>query len=183
MGKKSFTYLIWFSILESWGSVVTFLGIPLAIGAFFFVPEPETVSLKWFVLALSLFFILTCFSMRIAWKAYTDNALELPRVVYVKEAPTYYAPAFALFVLTPSSLFSFDAIVSIYVVEDGVERLMGIGQVINVQRDMKIQVVVSSNHEFGSRAELLLNNSKDELERLIVKPSLPSRYLESIQND
>lgn len=71
---------------------------------------------------------------------------------------------------------------SIYYLDDGVERLVGVGKVINVQNDLKVQVLVLDDYDFGGKSESIKNNSKDELKKLIVKSSVPGFLMEAITN-
>jgi hypothetical protein len=79
-------------------------------------------------------------------------------------------------------LLSHDAIVSVYYLEDDLERLVGVGKVINVQNDKKVQILITENYDFGEKLNQIMNNSKDELKKLIVKASVPSFILEAISN-
>lgn len=171
---KTFTNLIWESALKSWGGVVSFLGVGLGFLSFFFTPSENMVSLKWFLVVVCAGLLLLVLFARAAWEAHGNQVVHLPKVMYVKEPPKAFPDAFALFLIEPTPLFSYDAIVSVYYLEDGVEKLLGVGKVINIQRDLKVQVLVLKDYDFGDKAESIKNNSKDELKKLIVKSSIPS---------
>ncbi len=47
----------------------------------------------------------------------------------------------------------------------------------NIQNDKKVQVIIFKDSELGDKVEALKTNSTDELDKLIVKPSIPSFYL------
>ncbi|MNW00299.1 hypothetical protein D3C71_1957730 [compost metagenome] len=79
-------------------------------------------------------------------------------------------------------MLSHDAIISVYYLEDDLERLVGVGKVINVQLDKKVQIVITDNYDFGEKLHKIMNNSKDELKKLVVKASVPSFILEAISN-
>lgn len=183
MVNNTFGNLIWESVIKSWGPVVALLGIALAFVSYFYAPAQDTIELRWFLVILCIGFLLLVIFARAAWEAYENQIVHLPEVMYVKEPPKAYSSAFALFLVEPTLLLSYDAVVSIYYLEDGVERLVGIGKVINVQNDLKVQVLVLGDYDFKDKAEAIKNNSKDELKKLIVKSSIPSFMMETISND
>ena len=77
--------------------------------------------------------------------------------------------------LEPSDWFSYGLGVAFYYVnDDGFELLIGIGRVINVQDDGRIQVGVTRTigGNDGVVAEIA-SGSKGKLERVRVKPSIP----------
>lgn len=182
MRTNSFSNLIWSSVIKSWGPVVALLGIALVFMSYFYAPAQDTIELKWFLIVLCVGFLLLVIFARAAWEAHENQIVRLPKIMYVKEPPKAFSNAFALFLVEPTPLFSYDAIVSIYYLEDGVERLVGVGKVINVQNDLKIQVLVLKDYDFGDKAEAIKNNSKDELKKLIVKSSIPWFLMEAISN-
>jgi hypothetical protein len=62
--------------------------------------------------------------------------------------------------------------------EDDYERLVGVGVVINVQNDKKVQVAIYKNEESTELISQLMENKKHDIERLILKPSVPRAFLE-----
>ncbi|MGB2247210.1 MAG: hypothetical protein ACPH3N_06045 [Alcanivorax sediminis] len=182
MKANSFGNLIWSSAIRSWGPVVAFIGLAIAFLAFFFAPTTDTVELRWLIVIVSIGFMLLVIFARAAWDANENQIVGLPKVIYVKDPPKAFPNAFALFLVEPTPLFSYDAIVSIYYLDDGVERLVGVGKVINVQNDLKVQVLVLDDYDFGGKSESIKNNSKDELKKLIVKSSVPGFLMEAITN-
>lgn len=62
--------------------------------------------------------------------------------------------------------------------EDDYEQLIGVGVVINVQNDKKVQVAIYKNDESEELLSQLKENKKHDLERLILKPSVPRAFLE-----
>jgi len=182
MKNNSFSNLIWSSIIRSWGPVVTLVGLSLAFVGYFYAPATDTIELKWLIIVLAIGVLLLVIFARAAWDANENQVVHLPNIMYVKDPPKAFPNAFALFLIEPTPLFSYDAIVSIYYLEDGVERLVGVGKVINVQNDQKVQVLVFEDYDFGDKAEAIKNNSKDELNKLIVKSSIPGFLMEAINN-
>lgn len=179
MHRRSFSDLLWSCLLKTWGGVINIVGVVLAIIGFFVVPNTSTLALKWVLVVFVLFCLLLTMMSRAAWEAYNSQTLFSPKVLIVMSAPKAYKPAFALFLVEPAPLFSHDTVVSIYYLQEDVEKLVAIGKVINIQYDQKIQIIVQ-DYDIGDKAQGIENNSVHELSRLIVKPSLPNVLLEAI---
>lgn len=180
MKNNSFGNLLWSSALDTWGAVVSLVGVGLAFASYFFPPSTEVVALKWLLIVISISLMLIVILARSAWEGYSAERIMPPKVIYVKDPPRAFTNAFALFLTEPTNLFSFDAIVSIYYREDGVEKLVGIGRVINVQDDFKVQILVFKDYDFGGHSTAIMENSKDALGKLLVKSSIPSFLLEDL---
>lgn len=173
----TFSERIWSSAIKSWGGLLTFFGFALSLISFFSVPQgislPLNIILAGFIL---LIFVLVIF-VRAAFEANNDSKVTLPIVKTVIEPPSTYKDASALLLLAPTELLSHDSIVSVYYNDSGIERLSGIGRVVNIQTNKMIQVVLVKNAEFSEKVEALKANKQEDLERLIIKPSVPSFYL------
>jgi prolipoprotein diacylglyceryltransferase len=182
MKQISFGNLLWESTVKSWGGILTFLGFVGAILVFYLVPEESNIKLKHILPAIIVAFFFVVVALRAAWAACQYSSVNMPRVMYVKDAPKAYQGSCALFLVEPTPLLSHDAIVSVYYLEDDLERLVGVGKVINVQNDKKVQILITENYDFGEKLNQIMNNSKDELKKLIVKASVPSFILEAISN-
>jgi signal transduction histidine kinase len=178
MKNNTFSNLIWTSVIKSWGGVLTILSFLAILISYFVVPQQDVVAMKWLVIMgfISLFLIIVF--ARAAWEAYSNQVIHIPKVMHVKDAPKAFSTACALFLVEPTPLLSYDAIVSIYYLEDEVERLVGVGKVINIQNDLKVQVLVLRNYDFDEKLEVIMKNSKDELKKLIIKSSIPSFFID-----
>lgn len=182
MNNGSFGNIILESAIKSWGGILTFLSFAIAILVFYLVPDKSSILLKNILPAIIIVFFLAVVGFRAAWSAWQSDKQELPRVIYVKEPPKAYQSACALFLTDPTPLLSHDAIVSVYYLEDDLERMVGVGKVINVQNDKKVQILVTDNYDFDEKLDDILKNSKDELKKIIVKASVPSFILEALSN-
>lgn len=182
MKQLLFGNLLWESTIKSWGGILTFLSFIGALLVFYLVPESSSIELKYILPAIILVFFAVVVALRAAWTACQESGTKIPRVMYVKDAPKAYQGACALFLVEPTPLLSHDAIISVYYLEDDLERLVGVGKVINVQNDKKVQIVITDNYDFGEKLNQIMANSKDELKKLIVKASVPSFILEDISN-
>jgi hypothetical protein len=179
---KSFGTLVWEALCKTWGGIITFIAFIASIGAFYIIPENTTIELNIILPILICGFFIIVLMSRVAWDAHQNVQTNSPKVIYVKDPPKAYENACALFLLAPNQQLSHDAIVSVFYLEDELERLVGVGRVINVQDDKKVQVLITANYDFGDRLAPIKNNSKKELDKLIVKTSVPSFIMEALRN-
>lgn len=207
MERKSFSGFLWDSTFKSWGGIIAALGFCASLIPFFVVPNEYQVPLKFIITIIIVFSFLSIIALRTSWTVHQKLneslalcqelrescqrlnvslneaqklSLKIPRVKYVKSAPKLYNNAFALFLVEPTQLLSYDAIVSIYYLEDGIERLVGVGKVINVQENKMIQIIITHDYDFEDKLNKLMNNSKEELDKLILKTSIPNSILQDI---
>ncbi|OTX80808.1 hypothetical protein BK726_27435 [Bacillus thuringiensis serovar londrina] len=102
------------------------------------------------------------------------NSPILPRVIYGK-----FSSQGVICLLSPSSLFSHDTIVSFYTYQDGFEELIAIGRVVVIQDDKKIQIVIQK--AITENTQLINDiggNKKSILENILVKPNVPQSYIQ-----
>lgn len=173
----TFSDRIWSAALKSWGALITLVGAIASFIGFFVVPSTDTVPLNISLVILFGVLVVLGVFVRAAYDANKDSAVILPKVRMVIEPPASYRDASALLLLEPTELLSYDSIISLYYVDGGIERLSGIGKVVNIQNDKKIQVILVKDAEFSAKIEELKANRADDLTKLIVKPSVPSFYL------
>ncbi|EKO3570092.1 hypothetical protein [Vibrio metschnikovii] len=173
----TFSDRIWSAAVKSWGALFTIIGLAVSVIGFFIVPSSQAVPLNIVVVLGLLIFVVLGIFIRAAYDANVDSTVSLPRVRTVIEPPATYRDASALLLLDPTELLSHDSIVSVYYLDGGIERLSGIGKVINIQNDKKIQVILIKEAEFSEKVEALKANKPEDLAKLIVKPSVPSFYL------
>lgn len=173
----NFSDRIWSATVKSWGAILTITGSAISVIGFFVVPSSQSVPLNIVVVFAILGLVIFGILIRATYDAHTDSTVRLPRVRTVIEPPASYKDASALLLLDPSELLSHDSIVSLYYLDGGIERLSGIGKVVNIQNDKKIQVVLIKDAEFSEKVEALKANKPEDLSKLIVKPSVTSIYL------
>ncbi len=129
----TFTDRIWSATLKSWGGLFAVISLVASLVGFFAIPESKTVSLNYVLLFIFiLFFILVVF-IRTAYEAHQHTKLILPKVKTVIDAPPSYREASVLLLLEPTNILSYDSIISLYYVDSGIERLTGIGKVVNMR--------------------------------------------------
>lgn len=182
MENIPFSNVLWESTLKSWGGTITFLGFLASVLSYFVVPNEVNIPLKFVVIIVILLVLLLAITLRAAWGAHQESNIQpnltIPKVIYVKEPPKLYSGAVALFLIDPTPLLSNDAIVSLYYLEDNYEKFVAIGKVINVQDDKKVQIIITDNYNFEDELEKIMKNSVEELNKLVVKTSIPSFILQ-----
>lgn len=182
MQRLPFGNLIWESLLAVSNIVIALISLSATIIAFFIVPNETVIQVRFAMIVFMACFFITIIALRTAWLAYQLSNSPSPKVIYVKDAPKPYCDCHALLVVDPTLLLSNDAIVSIYYLES-FEKYVGLGKVINVQDDKRIQIVVTHNYNFEDKLNKIMSNSKEELERLVIKTSIPSFILQGGLNE
>ncbi|MDO8908258.1 MAG: hypothetical protein Q7W55_07135 [Pseudohongiella sp.] len=178
MARNSFGNIVWVSLFKSWGPVLGLIGVTSIIASYFWTPSTDMVSLRWLLILIFVFLYLLTVTTRLSWLAYNESEVVPLKVKFAKEPPSAFTGAHALLLLEPTPNLAHEALVSIYYLENEIEKLAGLGKVINVQNDGKVQVLVIADYEFGEKLEPIKQNSVDELKKLILKTSIPSFILE-----
>jgi len=176
--KKSFWGLIWSSFLRVQGVLIGVLAVLLWL-----FPPDKNISLRW-ALPIGLFCVILILTLgNAAYEAFKISKHVLPMVLVGEKPPKHISGAKLLCLIEPSELFSNGTLVSFYyIVDESFEQLMGIGTVINIQEDSKIQVVMTYSLDgYEEKIEKLVQNDAGILKRTRVKPNIPTKiYLDRI---
>ena len=168
----------WSIIYASFREIRGWLGFPLALLLWILSPN-KSISLGWVIIIgfFSLIIIVTLGEA--AYKSFKISKHILPKVLVGREPYTKTQGEKVLCLLEPSELFSHDTLVSFYYIGDeNFEQLIGIGTVINIQEDGKIQaVMIHSLDENEEKIKKLAKNDASILRKIRVKPNIPRRYL------
>lgn len=81
--------------------------------------------------------------------------------------------------LSPSTLFSHDTLVSLYTYQNGFEELIAIGKVLVIQDNKNIQIVIQK--KITEKQEIIdgiINNNPIILKTILVKPNVPQSYIQ-----
>jgi len=180
--KRSFGGLLYNSFRSTYGPFITIIGLVLVFVGYFFVPSSESIGLRYVLLYVTVSVYLLFIFIHAAYVAHSEQHNYLPDVRYSADAPQAYQPSVALLLLDPSPLFSYDAVVAIYREQNGIEQLIGLGRVTNVQENGSIQVLVT--HDLGYEEEWtqFRRNDASLLNQLLVKPTVPGFAMEAILN-
>lgn len=174
--KESYKTLLWSSFKQVYGPIVSVLSIPFAVLIWVYLPT-QKVPLSYLVI---LGYIITIVILTLAeatYKSFEANKIELPRIINSrKDQMTGYITC----ILEPSSLFSQGILVSFYHIDsDDFEILIGVGQVILIQRDGKVQV--SLNLPTLGQEEILEefgHNDENIKNKIYVKPTMNTDMLQ-----
>lgn len=183
MERFPFSSLLWESAVKSWGGIISILGLSATILSFFIIPNESVIKVRFIMIVVMVMSSLLIIALRAAWLSHQLTNLPTPKVIYVKDAIKPYCNCHALFVIDPTPLLSNDALVSVYYLEHGFEDFVGLGKVINVQDDKRIQVVVTDNYNFEDRLDKIKGNLRGELDKLVIKTSIPSFILQGGLNE
>ena len=183
--KKNFGELIWSSFLEIQGVLIGALGIVITILLSRF-PVKTQIPLD-MVIAIAFFMLLLVATLTQASYQSFKTVQELsqlqksviPKILYVIKEPSSQAPFQLRCLLGNSALFSNDTCISFYYTDDeGFERLIGMGVVVTVQDDGKIQALLDSPIlGYQDILEKLGNNDLKIIKRTVVKPNITRRMM------
>ena len=171
--EKSLGGLLWLSFTRIQGVLVSVVGIVTGILLWQMSPT-ATVRLMFVVPAAIVVTMIIAVLAGAVHEVWSNRRPAIPRVLYATQ-PKGETESQLICLLEPSDWFSYGLGVAFYYVnDDGFELLVGIGRVINVQDDGRIQVVVTRTigGNDGVVAEIASGN-KGKLERVRVKPSIP----------
>lgn len=168
---------IWMASLKTWGPVFTVVSLFASVLVYFVAPDTDTIKLNIFLVVIFVFFAIIVILLRALYDANSDARVNLPKIRKILAPPRSYEKASALLLVDPSNLLSHDSSVTLFMLEDDYEQLVGVGVVINIQNDKKVQVALFKNDESEQLICQLKENKKHDLERLVLKPSVPRAFL------
>jgi hypothetical protein len=156
--------------LSAVGLVVTVLGVVL-------IPS-WSVSVRLLV-PLGVIILIVVLTLLDAVHDLRLRRARLPKVIRANPPGTLYGSARAVLLLEKSELFSHDSVVSVYSRKQDFEQLIGVGFVSTVQQNGLVQVAVgpTSDESADETWQRVLQNNRDELSQLLVKPSVPNSIL------
>lgn len=173
--KKSFWGLMCSSFKRTLGIPLILVGLGLEFMLWKVAPD-DSISLM-VAMPMAVFCLMVMLTLAsAAYESYTiSRRTLLPRILLGREVSAQTEGANALCLLEPSELFSHGMIVSFYFIDsEGFEQLIGIGTVVNIQQDGKIQTRLSqamAGHEDTVRK--LAQNDAQVLKQTRVRPSVP----------
>lgn len=180
--KKTFGSLLYDSFRSTYGPFISLIGIILVFVGYYIVPSSETISAKHVLLIFVVLLYVNFIFIHAAYIAHKNNRVLLPAVKYSSAPPIAYQPSVALLLLEDSELFSYDAIVGVYKSENEIEQLIGIGRVINIQENGKIQILVTNDLGYSSDWAQYITNNITLLQKMLVKPTVPAFAMEATLN-
>lgn len=178
----SFKTFVWRSFKKSYVLYMTILGFVGSIIFWIFKPD-GTVELKYAVTILFIILITLLTFIHLSYSLYKSRNPQLPAIIFGREPYGIFVNTKGICLLEPSDLFSYDSFVSFYYIGDEqFEQQIGIGSVVNIQDNKRIQVVIEEIFEGQENiVERLKNNDKSIMSKVIVKPNIPKSYLALIR--
>lgn len=154
------------------GFILTLIGLLFSFVMWFWKPS-ASVPL-WVIVLIVIVLAIVVVTLADALFESLKRSSRLPRVCKAIQPVALYGDARAILLVDASDLFSHDAMVSVFSRMNDFEVLIGTGFVATVQENGRIQVCVQNSAEStGDIWERILQNNKEELSQLIVKPSIP----------
>jgi hypothetical protein len=173
--KETFGALLWSSFKQVYGPAATVLSIPSAIVVWIFLPT-QNVPLAYIVILGYFMIILMSTLVDATYKGLEASKVEFPHIINSKRDQL---TGDLRCILEPSRFFSHGIIVSFYYIDpDGYEINIGLGQVILIQRDGKIQV--SLTQPTAGRENILdefEHNNENIKNKIYIKPTMNSDML------
>lgn len=163
---------LWLGFRSTYGPVISFLGLILALMAFWTLGE-TLLSAAWLIAALAVALLIALALFGALWHATTREGELYPRVLHVQTAPAPYPNDKVLLTISPSSFFLRNAEATVFVAINGTEIPAALGRVVEIQTDMKVQVlaaVITSNADVATRFP---PEDDEGLRSIIIKPGIP----------
>lgn len=191
--KDNFWGLIWSSFLEVQGALITFIGIFVSIGLSRF-PVKTQVSLDIFIILVLILLLIIVTAINACNKLFVKyNKLKqeletvsqenkqlnviarkriIPRIISARNYQIKNISGI-LCLLEKSELFSHNIFVSCYYTDNNeFEVMIGVGSVINIQTDGKIQVFINDFvNDYQDILRKLANNDNQIISRVLIKPT------------
>jgi hypothetical protein len=130
-----------YNALPIFGVAVTTFGAIFG-GFAYFVGLEQKVAVGWVLVAAFVPLCLCIMILDMLRASISETRIPLPRISRCLSLPIPSSPQIIL--IEPSALLGQNMAASIYSIEDEFEILIGDGYVVNVQRDERIQVAVTS---------------------------------------
>ena len=167
---------LFFKSMKSFPSVVLEItGFVLTFVLWMWKPEQD-IHLFWFIPLVFLFLVFINFSRIL----YVNRKQKCVVLHVIEPYGNFKSNDKVLALATYVDYFTENGVVSIFHLENGFERQIALGQIINIQEDKKVQILIF-NIDSAFPCDELLKNNKELLERLLVKPIVKLDYLEEIK--
>lgn len=180
---EKYLSLLWSSFRRIYGPLITIISIPLAIIIWIYCPDYSVklaaiVPLTIFLMTIIV--ILLDFTITATTTITSLEKNQMPRILLAQKVQDRVQ---INCLLEPSELFSEGIAVSFfYAPPNNFEVLIGVGYVANINRDRKIQVLLT-NPASGYEEQILglINHNELIIRNVYIKPSVPRSYLGSME--
>ncbi len=169
---KSYARTFYESFRRIHGYTLAFIAIILHVLAFEFKGD-DTFSIKTVLPCAIVLILVIVILFDMSYQLITEAHRLPPRVKRASRPPQIHERAVALLLLEPSPLYGHESLVSIYLIDNDLETLLGVGFVLNIQENRLIQLLVTKSYCDLSHWEPIISNDASILSRLLVKPTIP----------
>ncbi len=177
--EESYFYLLWKSLLTSFSTIT---GGIFAIFAFiaWVLKAERPIPLYVCVLAVVITSYLVLVFIKFSTILYDNSKRKCTVLRIIESYGNFKSDSSAIALTTYADYFTENGVVSIFYLDNGFEKPIALGQIINIQEDKKVQILmlnIDSKYREG-----LLRNDAEMLEKIRVKPIVKITELEDIRN-
>jgi MFS family permease len=165
------------AFMVSWMGLLAIGSFLAGIIVFFVAPDKATLPMNWALLIMFLLLSIACVALLALKEALRTARMVAPKVTRIVDATPDYPGAAANILVEPGPFFAANGIVSVYYNDAGYERLVTVGIVTNIQSDGMVQVALVKSPELDESLQRIKSHHVGELAKLIVKPTVPRKYL------
>lgn len=179
MNKESYFYLLWKNLWNSISIITGIFGIVLAFVFWIWKSEQKVSLTLCITIGVVIVFLLFVF-VRFSIELYA-NKKQNCTVLTIMETYGKFKDKNNVIALTSCiDYFTENGIVTVFYLENGFERQIALGKIINIQEDKKVQILFfEMDPDFPT--ETLLNNNRELLDKLRIKPIIKMTSLEEIR--
>ncbi len=170
---KTFFRELYQSFQNIHGYPVVFLSLLITLIAFAVSPN-TLIYLKWILPLLVIFIIVILTFIDLSYRLYKKASKPLPSVRQVHRPAAVAKDAIAILLLEPSDIYGHESVVSLFYLNEGYEKLIGMGYVLTIQTNGMIQVLINKLIDVSEKEiiDKALNNDVLVLKKLLVKPMI-----------
>ena len=179
MNNESYFYLLGKNIMTSYSAITGIGGVVLTIVFWIWKPE-EKISLCFYIMSIAIIVFFLLIFIRFSIDLYSVKKQKC-KVLTIRESYGNFKSEETVIALTTcEEYFSENGIVSVFHLENGFERQIALGKIINIQEDKKVQILIFDiDAEFS--CDKLLKNERELLEKLRIKPIIKMTSLEEMR--
>lgn len=179
MNKESYFYLLWKNVWNSISIMTGICGIALAFVFWIWKPE-QNVSLELCItIGVFIFFFFFVF-VRFSIDLYANKKQNCTVLTIIETYGKFKDTNNVIALTTCIDYFTENGIVTVFYLENGFERQIALGKIINIQEDKKVQILFFEiDSDFST--ETLLKNNRELLNKLRIKPIIKMTSLEEIR--
>lgn len=179
MNKESYFYLLWKNVWNSISIMTGICGIALAFVFWIWKPEQNVSLALCITIGVFIFFFFFVF-VRFSIDLYANKKQNCTVLTIIETYGKFKDTNNVIALTTCIDYFTENGIVTVFYLENGFERQIALGKIINIQEDKKVQILFFEiDSDFST--ETLLKNNRELLNKLRIKPIIKMTSLEEIR--